>query len=46
MRAGKEYANENDEISKAFFGASPKKKSKKEEMIDRKIEALLETYKK
>jgi len=44
MRAGKEYAN-GDEDVRALMGTQ-KKKSKKEELIDRKIENLLETYKK
>jgi len=44
MRAGKELQNE-DETIKALLG-STKKKTKKEELIDRKIEYLLETYKK
>ena len=48
MRAGKELALESDiEIQKALFGSTAsKKKSKKEELIDKKIEILLETYKK
>jgi len=44
MRAGKELQNE-DETIRALLGSS-KKKTKKEELIDRKIEYLLETYKK
>lgn len=44
MRAGKELMNE-DPLTKALLGTQ-KKKTKKEEMIDRKIEYLLETYKK
>jgi hypothetical protein len=42
MRAGKE---QEDETIRALLG-SAKKKTKKEELIDRKIEYLLETYKK
>mmetsp|Transcript_20055 Transcript_20055/g.14763 ORF Transcript_20055/g.14763 Transcript_20055/m.14763 type:complete len:99 (+) Transcript_20055:1042-1338(+) len=37
---------ENQSIVKSLFGvAGEKKKSKREELIDRKIEGLLETYK-
>ena len=48
MRAGKELALESDlEVQKALFGSTiSKKKTKKEELIDKKIEFLLETYKK
>jgi hypothetical protein len=44
MRAGKELANEDNEIANALFGPQ-KRKTRKEEMIDRKIENLLDTYK-
>lgn len=44
MRVGKEMAIE-DEMTKALLGTQ-KKKTKKEELIDRKIEHLLDTYKK
>ncbi|CDW73960.1 leucine rich repeat family protein [Stylonychia lemnae] len=44
MLAGKQLQNE-DETIRALLGSS-KKKTKKEEQIDRKIEYLLETYKK
>ena len=45
MRAGKELALESDiEIQNALFGSTAsKKKSKKEELIDKKIEILLES---
>ena len=43
MRAGKEL-NFDDDPQKALMGTS-KKKSKKEELIDKKIEYLLDTYK-
>jgi len=43
MRAGKEM--QGDEML-LLGGMSVKKKTKKEEMIDKKIEYLLETYKK
>lgn len=47
MRAGKESQMEDSEMAKAMLGSSVvKKKSKKEEQIDKKIEYLLETYKK
>jgi hypothetical protein len=45
MRAGKDMINEDSEMIKSLLGTT-KKKTKKEEMIDRKIEHLLETYKK
>lgn len=47
MRAGKEMAHETDEFAKALgFGSTTKRKTRKEEQIDRKIELLLDTYKK
>jgi hypothetical protein len=46
MRAGKDqYAGEEGSALMLMDGAM-KKKTKKEEMIDKKIEYLLETYKK
>jgi hypothetical protein len=47
MRAGKElnFDGGEYELQKALLGTQ-KKKSKKEELIDKKIEYLLETYKK
>lgn len=42
MRAGKEMSIGDELLS----GSIIKKKTKKEEMIDKKIEYLLETYKK
>ena len=42
MRAGKEM--QEDEAAKTLLGAQ-KKKTRREEQIDRKIERLLETYK-
>lgn len=44
MRAGKELAFEDNDLMRSILGTT-KKKSKKEELIDRKIENLLETYK-
>lgn len=47
MRAGKElsYDGVESDYQKALLGTN-KKKTKKEELIDKKIEYLLETYKK
>lgn len=45
MRVGKEMTIEENSLVKALLG-SQKKKSKREEQIDKKIEYLLETYKK
>lgn len=45
MRAGKEMQEESLMMLSSMF-VTGKKKSKKEEMIDKKIEYLLETYKK
>lgn len=44
MRAGKELAFDDNELMMSLTG-TVKKKSKKEELIDRKIENLLEIYK-
>ena len=44
MRAGKEQAE--GEALLLMDGSTMKKKTKKEELIDKKIEYLLETYKK
>ena len=46
MRAGKEMHEESLMVLSGLLGTTLKKKSKKEEMIDKKIEYLLETYKK
>lgn len=47
MRAGKDLVamQDNNELVKSLLGTQ-KKRSKREENIDRKIEHLLETYKK
>jgi hypothetical protein len=44
MRAGKELNFDESDPQKALLGTN-KKKSKKEELIDKKIEYLLDTYK-
>jgi hypothetical protein len=46
MRAGKEMQEESLIMLSGLLGTTMKKKTKKEEMIDKKIEYLLETYKK
>ena len=46
MRAGKEMSMQDEMLANSLLGLDCRKKTKKEEQIDKKIERFLEAYKK
>ena len=46
MRAGKELSLNDENLANSLLGLDDKKKTRREEQIDKKIERLLEAYKK
>ena len=45
MRAGKELSMNDEMMANSIFGLDDRKKTRKEVQIDKKIERLLEAYK-